>query len=77
MLQEVSDDSNDSLFGEDDTLGEEACLLHSPAPASVNTNLLSQSAPPAVSKHKLMSSPDVSNTSPGQQPYNVELTKSC
>jgi len=31
---EVSDDSNDSLFGEDDTLGEEACLLHSPAPAT-------------------------------------------
>ena len=31
MLQDVSDDSNDSLFGEDDTLGEEACLI-SPAP---------------------------------------------
>ena len=50
--------------------------LHTPSPApSVNTNLLSQSAPADVTKHKLSSSPDISHSS--NQPFNVELTKSC
>jgi len=50
--------------------------LHTPSPApSVNTNLLSQSAPAGVTKHKLLSSPDISQSS--NQPFNVELTKSC
>ena len=50
MLQEVSDDSNDSLFGEDDTLGEEACLLHSPAPATPGPAALAFSALLGVSR---------------------------
>ena len=68
MLQEVSDDSNDSLFGEDDTLGEEACLLHSPAPATPGP------ATPGPAQHtqpKQFTNPDTDTDSTSQRRANA------
>ena len=68
MSQEVSDDSNDSLFGEDDTLGEEACLLHSPAPATPGPAALAFSALLGVSRR-----PHSSLGGPGALGHSISL----
>ena len=68
MSQEVSDDSNDSLFGEDDTLGEEACLLHSPAPATPGPAALAFSALLGVSRR-----PHSSLGGPGALEHSISL----